>query len=111
MTASPTTPAAVASAPTAVTTATTPGSAAAAAFSLRPRFVYHQVPAAEVLTVQGIDRAFGIFVSLHFDEGKATRLSRETVTNEIDTRGSNTDLRKPFLKLFFRGGKRKIPDV
>jgi hypothetical protein len=68
-------------APTAVTTGATPAATASAALSLRPRLVYHQVPAAEILAVQGVDGAVSIFVALHFDEGKTARLSRETVTN------------------------------
>ena len=93
------------------TTPTTATTTTAAALSLWPSFVDYEIPATEILAVQGIDGAVGIFVGLHFDEGETTRLSRETVPNEIDTRGSNTDLREPFLKLIFRRGKRKIPDV
>jgi hypothetical protein len=52
---------------------------------LRPRFVDYQVPPAEILAVQRVHRAIRIFVALHFNEGKTARLSRETVTNEIDT--------------------------
>jgi hypothetical protein len=78
---------------------------------LRPRFVDYQVPPAEILAVQRVDRAIGVFVALHLDEGKTARLSRETVTNEIDTRGSNAYLCEPFLKLIFRRGKRKVADV
>jgi hypothetical protein len=84
---------------------------AAAALSLRPSFIHHQVPPAEILPVQGIDGAIRVFVALHFDEGKTAGLSRETVTNQIDARGSNADLCKPFLQLLFRRGKRKIADV
>jgi hypothetical protein len=98
-------------APTAVTTSSTTPAASAAALSLRTCFVDYQVPPAEILAVQGIDGAVGVFVVLNLDEGKTARLSRKTVTNEIDTRGSNTYLREPFLKLIFRRGKRKIPDV
>jgi hypothetical protein len=102
----------MAAAPAAVTTtASTAPAATAATLSLRPRLVYHQVPAAEILAVQGVDRAVGIFIALHFDEGKTARLSRKTVTNQIDARGSNADLREPFLKLLFRRRKRKIPNV
>jgi len=36
------------------------------------------------LAVQRIDGAIGIFVALHFDEGKTARLSCETITNQID---------------------------
>jgi hypothetical protein len=100
----------MATASAAITTAATPA-ATTATLSLRPRLVYHQVPAAEILAVQGVDRAVSIFIALHFDEGKTARLSRETVTNQIDARGSNANLREPFLKLLFRRRKRKIPDV
>jgi hypothetical protein len=68
------TPAAVSAAP-----ATT-----AAAFCLRSRFVHHQIAPAEILPVQGIDRAIRILVTVHFDEGKPARLPRKTVTDEID---------------------------
>ncbi|MGB8473046.1 MAG: hypothetical protein WCE61_03040 [Candidatus Acidiferrum sp.] len=94
-----------------VTTTTASAPAATAALSLWTRLIDHQVPPAEILAVQGIDGAIGIFVSLHFDEGKTARLPREPVTNQIDARGSYAYLCKPFLKLFFRGGKRKITDI
>jgi hypothetical protein len=112
MTASASASTPMAATPSAVTTAsrTTPASAATT-LSLRARLVYHQVPAAEILAVQGVDGAVSIFIALYFDEGKTARLSRETVTNEIDARGSNANLREPFLKLLFRRRKRKIPDV
>jgi len=74
----------MAAAPSAVTTTAATPAGTAAALSLRPRLVYHQVPAAEILAVQGVDGAVSIFVALHFDEGKTARLSRETVTNQID---------------------------
>jgi hypothetical protein len=96
-----------------VTTAASGASAAAtsAALSLRPSFVDYQVPPAEILPVQRVDGAICVFVALHFDEGKTARLSREAVSNQIDARGSNADLREPFLQLLFRRGKRKIADV
>jgi len=78
---------------------------------LRPRFIDDEVPPAEVLAVQRVDRAVGVFVALHFHEGKAAGLTREPVTNEIDTRGSYANLCEPFLQLLFRRGKRKIADV
>lgn len=58
------------------TTATTAGT-----FGLRPRFVYYQVPAAEILTVQGIDRAVSVFVTIYFYEGETTGLPCETITD------------------------------
>jgi hypothetical protein len=120
-----TTPAATASAPTAATVAATsaavtpataatsaPASApAAGTLGLRPGFVDHQVPSTEVLTVQGVDSAVRIFVIGYFNEGEATRLSCKAIADQIDTRGSYTDLREPFMKLIFRRGKRKIPNV
>jgi hypothetical protein len=103
----------MAATPAVTTTASraTPAAATSATLSLRARLIYHQVPAAEILAVQGVYSAVSIFIALHFDEGKTARLSRETVTNQIDARGSNANLREPFLKLFFRRRKRKIPDV
>jgi len=83
----------------------------AAALCLRTRFVDHQVSPAEILAVQGIDCPVRILVAGDFDESETARLSREAVTNEVDTRRGNTHLRKPLLKLIFRSRKRKITDV
>jgi hypothetical protein len=107
------TAASVAAAPAAVTTtaSATPTTTAATTLSLRPRFIHYQVPPAEILPVQRINGAIRIFVALHLHEGKTARLARKPVTNQIDTRGSNTNLREPFLQLLFRCGKRKIADV
>ena len=93
------------------TTASATSTAPAATLSLRPGFIDYEVPPAEILTVQRVDRAVGVFVALHFHEGKAAGLSREAITNEIDTRGSYANLCEPFLQLLFRRGKRKIADV
>jgi len=66
-----TTTAAMASATTPITTATAAAPAASTAtLSLWPRFIHYQVPPAEILSVQRIDRAIGIFVALHLHEGK-----------------------------------------
>jgi hypothetical protein len=108
-TATPTTMAAAAAAIT--TTASATSTAPAATLSLRPGFIDYEVPAAEILAVQRVDRAVGVFIALHFHEGKAAGLSREAITNEIDTRGSYANLCEPFLQLLFRRGKRKIADV
>jgi hypothetical protein len=82
VTASPT--AATAASATVTTSTTTPPTTAASTLSLRPRLIDNQVPPAEILPVQRVDRAIGIFVALHFDEGEAARLARKTVTNQID---------------------------
>ena len=108
-TATPTTMTAATAAIT--TTASATSTAPAATLSLRPGFIDYEVPAAEILAVQRVDRAVGVFVTLHFREGKAAGLSREAITNEIDTRGSYANLCEPFLQLLFRRGKRKIADV
>jgi hypothetical protein len=110
--ASATTASSMAAAAAAITTASSATSTApAATLSLRPGFIDHEVPAAEILAVQRVDGAVGVFVTLHFHEGKAAGLSREAITNEIDTRGSYANLCEPFLQLLFRRGKRKIADV
>src|SRR6185437_2549784 len=93
------------------TAAATAPAAATATLGLRPSFIDYQVPAAEILSVEGIDGAIGVFVVLDFDEGETAGLSREPVPNKIDARGSNADLCEPFLKLLFRRRKRKIADV
>jgi hypothetical protein len=111
-----TTAATVAATSAAVTSTTAATSAPASAptagtLGLRPGFVDHQVPSTEVLTVQGVDGAVRIFVIGYFNEGEATRLPCKAIADQIDTRGSYTDLREPFMKLIFRRGKRKIPNV
>jgi hypothetical protein len=74
-----TTSAAITATAAAASTATT-----TAALGLWPGFIHHEVSPAEVLTVQRIDRAIRIFVIGHFDEGKAARLSRKTIADQID---------------------------
>jgi len=106
--------AAVAAASTATATSVTVPAASAttaAAFCLGTRFIHHEVSPAEVLPVQGINRAIRIFVSVDFDERETARLARETVADEIDARGRYTDLRKPLVELIFRRGERKITDI
>jgi hypothetical protein len=80
-----TTTAAVAATSAAVTSATTTAAPATAAtagsLGLWPRFVHHQVPSAEILTVQRIDRAIRIFVIGHFNEGEPARLPRKTIAD------------------------------
>jgi hypothetical protein len=105
------TTATVAATPTTTAAAVPAAPTTAGALGLRPGFVDHEVSPAEILTVHGINRAVSVFVVVDFDEGEAARLSGETIANEIDTRGSNTDLGEPLVELIFRGRKRKIPDV
>jgi hypothetical protein len=65
---------------------------AASALCLGTCFIYDQVSPAEILTVQGVHRAIRIFVIGHFNEGEPARLSRKAIANQIDARGSYTDL-------------------
>jgi hypothetical protein len=88
--ATPTTATAMAAASAAVPSA--PASTTAAALCLGTSFIHHEVSPAEILAVQGVHRAIRVFVVSHFNEGETARLSRKTVTNQIDARGSYTDL-------------------
>jgi hypothetical protein len=108
-TATPTAATTVAAASATVPTA--PASTAASALCLGTCFIHYEVSPAEILTVQRVHRAIRIFVVGHFNEGEPARLSRKTVANQIDARGSYTDLRKPLVELLFRRGKRKISDI
>jgi hypothetical protein len=103
------TPAATAAAPTAVSTS--PATAAAAALRLGTCFIHHEVSPAKILPVQRIDGAVRVFVISDFHEGETARLARETIANQIDARRGYSHLRKPFLKLLLRRGKRKITDI
>jgi hypothetical protein len=85
--------------------------ATAAALCLGTCFIHHEVSPAEILTVQGVHGAIRVFVIGHFNEGEPARLSRKTIANQIDARGSYTDLREPLVELLFRRGKRKITDI
>src|SRR5216684_4112222 len=97
----------------AATSASVPAAPAstASALCLGTCFIYNEVSPPEILTVQGVHRAIRVFVIGHFNEGEPARLSRKTVANQIDARGSYTDLREPLVELFFRRGKRKITDI
>jgi hypothetical protein len=107
--ASATTTAVTSAAATAASTG--PASATSASFCLGPRLIHHQVASAEILAIQRIDGALRVFIVAHFHEREATRLAGETVANQIHGRGRDADLRKPFVELVFRGGKREIANV
>jgi hypothetical protein len=102
-------PAASTASPSAVSSAST--ASTTAALCLGARFIHHEVPPTEILSVQGIDRALGVFVAVHFDEGETARLARESVADKIDAGRGNTNLREPFVELILRRGKRKITDI
>jgi len=88
--------AAITTAPTAATSAITTtaaatstavaaaSTAATGTFSLRAGFVHHEVSATEILTVETVDCAIGIFIAGDFDEGESPGLAREAITNQAD---------------------------
>jgi hypothetical protein len=95
----------------AATTAGSAATAAAGAFGLRTGFVHDKVPAPEILTVEGSDRAIRLFIVRNFNESETSGLARKTITNQTDCGGVDTDLTEPFLQLLFRCVERKIADV
>src|SRR5258706_4114191 len=107
--ATPTAASAMAAPSASVTTA--PASTAASALCLGTCFIHHEVSPAEILTIQGVHRAIRVFVIGHFNESEPARLSRKPVANQVDARGSYTDLCKPLIELILRRGKRKITDI
>lgn len=50
---------------------------------LRTRFVDYEITAAELMTVEALNRFRSLLFSRHFDETETTRLIRELVTNDI----------------------------
>jgi hypothetical protein len=111
MAATPTAATATAMAAASASVPAAPATTAASALCLGTCFIHHEVSPAEILTVQGVHRAIRVFVIGHFNESEPARLSRKAIANQIDTRGSHTDLREPLVELFFRRGKRKITDI
>jgi hypothetical protein len=108
-TAAPAAASAMTATPSAITAATT--SAATTAFGLRPSFIHNEIASPKILTVHGIDGAVGFLVVGDLDESEATRLSRETVANEIDCRGIDTSLREKFVQAILRRRERKIANI
>src|SRR6267143_1367545 len=78
--------------PTAASSMAATPASVASALCLGTCFIYNEVSPAEILTVQGVHRAIRVFVISHFNEGEPARLSRKAVANQIDARGSYTDL-------------------
>jgi len=96
---------------TTASAATAASTAAARTLGLRARFIYHQVPATEVLTIEIGNRAIRFFIVCDFDERKSARLPRETIPYQIDRGRVHAYLSEPFLQLFFGCRKREITDV
>jgi hypothetical protein len=66
---------ATAASATAAAASITTSASAPSAFARGTRLVDDNVAAHEVMAVEGLDRAAGIVVVIHFDEAKPTRLS------------------------------------
>jgi hypothetical protein len=96
---------------TAAATARPAATSAASTLGLRAGFVNYQIPTTEILAIERIDGAVGVFIIVYFHECKSARLSREAVANKIYCRGSDASLGKPFVQLLLRRGKRKVPDI
>jgi hypothetical protein len=96
--------------PIAASTPTATTSTPASRF-LRTCFIHDEISATKVLTIQRIDGAVGFFITGDFNKGKTTRLSGETVADEIDCRRINTCLSKKLVQSIFGCGERKITDV
>jgi hypothetical protein len=119
--AAPATTTAITAAATAATTAapTTPATAvtasapaaSSASFRLRLGFIHHQVAPAKILPVQSVDGLLRVFICGNLRERKSARLAREAIANQGYRGRRDANLGKPFLQLFFRRGKRQIPDI
>lgn len=96
---------------TATTATETAATTATAALLLGTSFVDHQIAAAEVLAIHGIDGAVSFIVIGDFDESKTAGLAGKTIANEIDSRGIDTCLREILLQGILRCGERKITNV
>jgi hypothetical protein len=111
-TAAATTTAATATAASTVATTTAATTASTtAALRLWLGFVDYEIATAKILAVESVDGLLGVFVRGNFNETKTARLAGETVANEGYGRRSNSDLRKPFVKLIFCGGKREVTNI
>jgi hypothetical protein len=105
-------PATIATTPAAATAAIAAAAAATTtALGLRTRFVDHQVPAPEILTIEIGHRAIRFFIVRNFNEGETPRLTREAIANQIDRGRTDANLTQPFLQLLFGCREREITDV
>jgi len=88
---------AVSPTPTAVSPAAPAAAVAAssAATLARTRFIDDDVAAHQVLAIERLHRASGLFIVGHFDETKTPKLSGGLVSNQCDGRCCNARLREP----------------
>jgi hypothetical protein len=80
---------------------TAPTASAASTFTLWTRFVHHQRPAEEFLSIQCRDGLFGFGVIFYFREAKPARLSGETITKQSERIGLHARFRKQRLHFLF----------
>jgi len=88
-----------------------PSSASATAFAGGTRFVDDNITAHEILAVQRLYGAVGLFVAVDLDKSEPARLPRKTVAHQSDICRSDSRLRKQCIDLLFCSLEREITDV
>jgi hypothetical protein len=86
-------------------------SAPSATFLLRPSFIHHQRAAQKIFSVQGFDRFNGVGIIRNFRKTESARLISETVPQQRECIGLNSNFRKHRGDLFFRGFERQITEI
>lgn len=71
--------------------AATPRTSAATAFPLRTRFIHHQRPPHEILSVQSLDRFFRFAVVSNFRKSESARLPGKTILQQTECIGTHTN--------------------
>jgi hypothetical protein len=102
---------ATATAASITTAAASAASAAPSAFARGTRLVDDNVTAHEVMAVEGLDRAAGIVVVIHFDEAKPTRLSGKAVPDQRHIGRCNARLRKPTAYVLLGSLERQVAHI
>ena len=107
-----TVPAAAPSSSPSSTESTTSAPTAPAPSALRrPCFVDDDLAAHQILAVQSLYGALGVFVVIDFNKSEPAWLARETVAHQGHIRHGDSRLRKKTADILFRSLKRQITDV
>ncbi len=99
--AAPATPAASATTTASTATVAAPTATAASTFTLWTRFVHHQGPAEEFLSIQCRDGLFGFSVIFYFREAKPARLAGKAIAKQGERIGLHARFRKQRLHFLF----------
>jgi hypothetical protein len=89
-------------------TAAVAAPASAATTFARTRFIDDNVAAHQILTIERLHRASGLFVIGHFDETKAAKLPGGLISNQRDGGRGNARLREPVDQVLFGSLERQI---